>query len=345
MMRASYFLGNGQFETRQVLLREPMGDEVVIRVAACGICGTDVHIYRGDKGSTEVTPPVILGHELAGVVEKIGSGVTTLQVGDHVTVDPNIYCGTCHYCKIGKKNLCQNLSAIGVNRDGGFAELCVVPEKQCVLIDKAVPLRYAAMTEPVACCLHGIDLANIQPGSTVCVIGDGAIGLIMVQLARLAGASRVVLSAPVESRGEIALALGADVVVNPMKEELSPRLREEFHSYGADVVIECAGTPQATRQALEAADWGGTVLLFSVPAAGATCQLSLESVFQKELKLCGSFVNPDTHSRAAALISSGRLRLEPIITHSFPMEQLEQAIHMQMSPQSIKVIVEPGTSA
>ena len=341
-MKAAYFLGNGKFEAKEVTLREPEADEVVVKVAACGVCGTDVHIYHGDKGSADVNPPVILGHEFSGVVEKIGSAVTSLHVGDHVTVDPNIYCGSCHYCKIGKKNLCQNLFAIGVNRDGGFAERCVVPEKQCVVLDKTIPLEYGAMTEPLACCLRGIDIANIRPGDTVCVIGDGAIGLLMVQLAKLVGASKIILSAPIDSRRELGLSLGADAVVNPMKEDLLSRIREEFHSEGADIVIECVGSIQATAQAVAAADRGGTVLLFSVPKPGATYGLSMEDVYHKELKICGSFVNPDTHGRAAALISSGKVRLEQIITHAFPVDQLEEAIHMQMSAESIKVIVKPG---
>ncbi len=324
-MKATYFLGNGKFETREVTLREPADDEVVVKVAACGVCGTDVHICNGDKGSADVTPPVILGHEFSGVVEKIGKNVRTLQVGDHVTVDPNIYCGTCHYCKTGKKNMCQNL----------------VPEKQCIVLDKSLPLKYGAMTEPLACCLRGIDIAGIRHGDTVCVIGDGAIGLLMVQLAKLAGASKVLLSAPIESRKAVALALGADVVVNPVKENLFDRIREEFHSDGADVVIECVGSLQATDQAVNAADRGGTVLLFSVPKAGATYGLSMENVYKKELKICGSFINPDTHSRAASLISSGKIQLEPILTHSYPVDRLEDAIRMQMSAESIKVIVEP----
>lgn len=340
-MKATYFLGNGKFETREVTLREPADDEVVVKVAACGVCGTDVHICNGDKGSADVTPPVILGHEFSGVVEKIGKNVRTLQVGDHVTVDPNIYCGTCHYCKTGKKNMCQNLFAIGVNRDGSFAEKCVVPEKQCIVLDKSLPLKYGAMTEPLACCLRGIDIAGIRHGDTVCVIGDGAIGLLMVQLAKLAGASKVLLSAPIESRKAVALALGADVVVNPVKENLFDRIREEFHSDGADVVIECVGSLQATDQAVNAADRGGTVLLFSVPKAGATYGLSMENVYKKELKICGSFINPDTHSRAASLISPGKIQLEPILTHSYPVDRLEDAIRMQMSAESIKVIVEP----
>lgn len=340
-MKATYFLGEGALEVRDVPV-PPIGPwDVLVRVAACGICGTDIHIYHGDKGSAAVTPPVILGHELAGVVEKTGEAVTGLRAGDHVTVDPNIYCGKCHYCRIGKKQLCENLFAIGVNRDGGFAEYCAVPETQCYPLDKNVPLRYGAMAEPLACCLHGIDRAHIQPGSTVCVIGGGAIGLMMVQLAKLSGASRVVLSEPVQMRREAALQLGADGVIDPVHEDISARLEAFFGVPGADVVIECAGVPIATKQAFQAAKRGTTLLLFSVPQAGSTYSLSLEDVYQKELTVVGSMINPDTHGRAAALINSGVIDLEPIITHSYPVEKLADALKMQMSQDSLKVIIEP----
>lgn len=339
-MKANYFLGNRSFELRQIDIPEIGPKDILLRVAACGICGTDVHIYHGDKGSAEVTPPVVLGHELAGVVEAVGEQVTTLQVGDHVSVDPNIYCGKCHYCQIGKKQLCENLYAIGVNRDGGFEEYCTVPEAQCYPLRKEIPLRYGAMVEPLACCIHGIDRAKIRPGDTVCVIGGGAIGLLMVQLAKYSGASQVVLSEPVEMRRQVGMELGADAAIDPIHEDIAARLQEILKNPGADVVIECVGTPIATAQAFQAASKGATVLLFSVPKPGTTHPLSLEDVYHKELTILGSMINPDTHGRAAALINSGVIRLDPIITHAYPVEQLEDAILMQQSSESLKVIVE-----
>lgn len=340
-MKAAYFLGPETIETRDVPVPVPGMGQVLIRVAACGVCGTDVHIYHGDKGSAAVTPPVILGHELAGVVEQTGPGVTALRPGDHVTVDPNIYCGKCRYCRAGKKHLCENLFAVGVNRDGGFAEYCAVPESQCYPLAKDVPLRYGAMTEPLACCLHGIDRARITPGSTVLVVGGGAIGLLLLQLARLSGAARVVVSEPVAMRREAALRLGADAVIDPAREDLPARLEQELGEPGADVIIECAGMPAAVRQAFQAAKRGAVLLLFSVPQPGSTYTLPLEDVYQKELTILGSFINPDTHGRAAALINSGVIDLEPVITHTYPVERLDDAIRMQMSAQSLKVIVEP----
>ncbi len=340
-MKAAYFLGQGQFDTRDIEIGQPKADEILVRVAACGICGTDVHIYHGDKGSAEVMPPVILGHELAGVVERIGDAVTTLQIGDHVAIDPNIYCGKCHYCAIGKKQHCENLFAIGVNRDGGFAEKCIVPEKQCYKLRKDIPLSYGAMAEPLACCIHGIDIVDIRVGDTVCVIGDGAIGLIMLQLAKLAGASKVILSTPNETRRQIGLELGADALVNPTEGDLKLQIAAILGQPGVDVIIECVGILPATEQAFSIAKRGAKVLLFSVPSAGARYPLSLEDVFQKELKIYGSLINPDTQGRAVELINSGKVKFDSIITHSYPIDKLVDALHMQMSMESIKVIIAP----
>lgn len=338
-MKGSYFLGEKRFEVRELPDRPLEADEVMVRVAACGVCGTDTHIYHGDKGSAEVTPPVVLGHEFSGVVERVGKDVSKVKVGDHVTVDPNIYCGSCHYCRQGKKQLCTNLQAVGVNRDGGFAQFCYIPQGQCYKLREDMPLVVGAMAEPLACCLHGIDRAQIRLGDTVCVIGGGAIGLMMVQLARLSGASRVVLSEPVAARRDIGLQLGADWTIDPMTESVKQRLKELLGVDGADVVVECVGNVTATAQAFEAAKAGARVLLFSVPKVGATYNLVLDDVFRKELTILGSIINPDTHARAVDMLNSGKIKVEPLITHYFPIDQVEQAILMQESAESIKVIV------
>ena len=340
-MKSAYFLGNGTFETREEPIPSVGPSDVLVKVAACGICGTDVHIWHGDKGSAEVTPPVVLGHELAGIVEAVGERVTTLRAGDHVTVDPNRYCGKCHFCQIGKKQLCENLYAVGVNRNGGFAEYCAVPEDQCFRLNEDIPLRHGAMAEPLACCLHGIDRAGIRTGDTVLIVGGGAIGLMMLQLARLRGASKVIVSEPVAMRREIALRLGADGVIDPVHEPVAQRVCELLSYPGADVVIECVGSTLAVKQAFEAAGRGTTVLLFSVPKPDTFHSLDLMDVYRKELTVVGSMINPDTHGRAAALINSGKIRFDEIITHSYPVDRLEEGIRMQMSDESIKVIIEP----
>lgn len=215
-MIGAYFLGDQRIETRPLALPEPGEGQVLVKVSACGVCGTDVHIFHGGKGSAEVEPPVILGHEFSGRIVKIGDGVTGLEIGQLVTIDPNIYCGRCRPCRRGQKQMCHHMRAVGVNMDGGFADACLVPYAQCVPVAQDVDPELAALAEPLACCLHGIDRAGIRPGENVLVIGGGTIGQIMLQLARLAGAAKVLLSEPVEKRRALAVQLGADAAIDPI---------------------------------------------------------------------------------------------------------------------------------
>lgn len=343
-MKGNFFLGadrENKFEVREMEFGPLKPDEVLVKNYSCGICGTDVHIYHGEEGSAAVEPPVVLGHEFSGVVEAVGSAVVDLKPGDKVTIDPNIYCGKCTPCRMGKKQNCEHLYAIGVNRNGGFAEYSVCPETQCLKVDPDLDLDVAAMVEPLACAIHGIDRAAIQPGQLVVVIGGGTIGMLMVQLAKLSGASTVILSEPIAMRREIGLEIGADAVVDPIHEDLVGRIKEITGRNGADVVIECVGKAFAVEQAFDVAGLGATILIFSVPSVGATAKLPLFDVFKKELKIIGSLVNPDTHQRAVNLLNSGRLEIKRLITHVYDMEHLEDAIKMQMSNESIKVVVHP----
>lgn len=338
-MKASRFLGNKTFAVADLPTPHAGPGELVLRNQVCGVCGTDVHIYHGEPGSADVNPPVVLGHEYSGEVVEVGEGVTAFAVGDHVTVDPNIYCGHCAYCQNGKKQLCPSMEAIGVTRDGGFAQYSRIPASQAFKLEPTVPWEAAAMAEPLACCLHGIDLAGIQVGDKVCVVGGGAIGLLMVQLAKLSGASQIVLSEPNEKRRQVGLQLGANAALDPTR----PDAQEAFAQVlggGANVVIECVGNVPAVKSAFQFAGKGATVLLFSVPKVDATFDLPLFDVYKKELTIKGSFVNPDTHARAVALINSGKVDFGPIITHRFTLDQLPEAIAMQMSDASIKVVVE-----
>ena len=338
-MKASRYMGNETFAVSDRPVPQAGPGELVVRNKVCGVCGTDVHIYHGEPGSADVTPPVVLGHEYSGEVVEVGQGVSGFAVGDHVTIDPNIYCGRCEYCQNGKKQLCPSMEAVGVTRDGGFAEYSLVPAAQAFKLDPAVPYEFAAMAEPLACCLHGIDLAGIKAGDKVCVVGGGAIGLIMVQLAKLSGASKIVLSEPNEKRRQVGLQVGADAAVDPTQPGCAEAFAQAMGS-GADVVIECVGNTPAVKSAFQFAGKGATVLLFSVPKVDATFDLPLFDVYKKELTIKGSFVNPDTHDRAVRLINSGKVDFAPIITHRFDLDHLPEAIAMQMSSESIKVVVE-----
>lgn len=337
--KSNVFLGNGKFEMRSIQIPKLKENEVLLRNKACGICGTDVHIYRGEKGASDTSPPVVLGHEFSGEVVRTGSAVTTLISGDKVAVDPNIYCGECRYCRNGKKQMCEKLTAIGVNLDGGFAQYSVVPAAQCLKVAQEMDYETAAMMEPLACCIHGIDQAAIKPGMTVCVIGGGPIGLMMVQLAKLSGAAKVILSEPVEKRRQLGLRLGADAVIDPTAAPIGIQLQELVGISGADVVLECVGNVKATQQAIDAAGKGATVVLFSVPSPDSVYPLQLFQAFRKELTIKTSFVNPDTNLRAVELLDGGKVRVSELITNRFPVEQVEEAIIKQTQVDSIKVFI------
>lgn len=336
-MKAALFTGLKRIEIRDIPIPTPKSNEVLIKNKVCGVCGTDVHIYHGEPGSAEVSPPVVLGHEFSGEITALGSAVTGLKVGDHVTVDPNIYCGVCEACRRGKKQLCENMRAVGVTQNGGFEEYSLVQASQVFLLDPKISLEAGAMAEPLACCIHGIDLLKITPGDTVCVIGGGAIGLILLQLVRLSGASHIALSEPNTKRRDIALELGADYVLDPTDPAQIEAYLEDCG--GADKIIECAGSVSAAKSAVQFAGSGASILLFSVPSPEAKLEFPLFDIYKKELTIMGSFVNPDTHSRAVRLINRGLIRFEPIITHRFGIADTENAIKTQMGSDSVKVLV------
>lgn len=343
-MKGAFFLGadkDKKFELREMVFPDLGEHEVLVRNMACGVCGTDVHIYHGEKGSAAVTPPVVLGHEFSGIVEAVGNSVTLVKPGDHVTIDPNIYCGRCRPCRMGRKQNCENLFALGVNVNGGFSEFSLCPDTQCFKIENDVDFDVAAMAEPLACVIHGADLAEIKPGQTVAIIGSGAIGFLMMQMVKLSGASTVIMCVTNDERKKLSLELGADYAINSREEDLFAKIEEYTGNSGADVVIECVGKNAATEQAFKIAGQGARIVLFGVPSPNAEYPLPLFDVYKKELTIVGSMINPDTHQRAVNLINSGRLEIKKIITHTFPLAQINEAIITQMSRESIKVIVHP----
>jgi len=283
---------------------------------------------------------VIPGHEYAGTVAAVGEHVTHLRAGDAVVVDPNIHCGVCPYCRRGLIHLCENLTALGVNLPGGFQEFCRVPAKQVYKLPANLPLAEAALVEPLACCVHGIDRANIQVADRVVILGAGSIGLLLLQLARLAGAHDVLVSEPVPAKAALARRLGADCVVDPTSTDLGATVRERTE-IGADVVIECVGNPRTVAQALDLARRGGRVVLFGVNPKEAEVAVRPYDVFLNELTIVGSYVNPYTHARAIELLASGRVQVRELISHRFPLAQFAQAMALAAGGGAVKVLVEP----
>jgi len=334
-VKAAVFHGPGDLRIEERCTPAVTSDGVLVRVEACGICGTDRHIVHGEFLTS---PPVIIGHEFAGTVLEVGPKVPDLAVGDRVAIDPNMPCGVCRPCRRGRIHLCENLRALGVDVDGGFAEYCVVPRAQCYRLPEGVSTLEGALTEPLACCLRGIDQAGVRAGDVVAVIGGGAIGQMLAGLARLSGAARVVLSEPLEARRRMALDLGADAVLDPRHEDpLAPGGPLEG---GADVVIEAVGSRATTAQAVEWAAPGGTVVWFGVTPPGQTIEVEPNLIFRKELTIVGARINPFTHARALALMGSGRLRVGPLITRRIALDELPAVLEAPAG-EDVKTVVVP----
>ncbi|TVY01283.1 zinc-dependent alcohol dehydrogenase family protein [Cohnella terricola] len=321
-IRAAVFYGKHNIVTTEWTTTELQPDEVRIKVKGCGICGTDQHIYHGYSGSAEVTPPVVLGHELAGEVEEIGIAVTRLKPGDRVSIDPNIYCGKCDYCRAGTPNLCNHLQAIGVTRDGGMGEYCMVPEANCYLIPDEMSDVEAALVEPLGCVLHGFKKIDIRPNHTVLIIGGGFIGQLFLQLVRSQGAKHIIVSEPVAEKHELLKKLGADEVIRPHA-EAAPQQLAGF----ADVVIECVGRKESMEFAVSGARKGGQILLFGVSSPETTMTISPFEIFTKELTIKGSFINPSTHEDAIALIQRKIVKVEESVSHRFKLDEVPQIMH------------------
>jgi 2-desacetyl-2-hydroxyethyl bacteriochlorophyllide A dehydrogenase len=316
-MKAAVFQGNKHIEFTDWKVPAVGPNEVKLRVRGCGICGTDQHIYHGFPGSAEVTPPIVLGHELAGEVVAVGDEVTNLQVGDRVSVDPNIYCGNCYFCRNGKVHLCDNLQAVGVTRDGGMGEYCVAPAANCYLLPDELSWIEGAMIEPLGCVLHGFKKLDIRPTHQVLIIGGGFIGQLFLQLVKAAGVKGIIVSEPEAFKHDRLVELGADEAVSPAAEGVMDALRHQF-----DIVIECVGRADSMELAVKASRKGGQVLMFGVASPDTFIQVSPFEIFTKELRIMGSFINPYTHEEAIALIEKGIVQVEPLISHRFSLTDI-----------------------
>jgi 2-desacetyl-2-hydroxyethyl bacteriochlorophyllide A dehydrogenase len=320
-------------------LRSLRDGEVLVQVQACGVCGTDVHIVEGTSRST---PPVVLGHEDAGIVTDAASGVNSVAVGQHVGVDPNISCGVCFYCRRGLVHLCENLRALGVDIDGGMAEFCIVPAGQTYPLPREMAPEVSAFIEPVSCAIHGIDLAGIKTGDTVGIIGGGTIGLLMLQLARNCGAARSIIVEPLEHKRALARKLGADLVLDPDEGDVRSAIMD-FTRVGADVVLECVGKPGTAQSAIHFARRGGTVELFGVCPIGETISIEPNEIYVNELTIIGSHINPHTFDRAIAMLQSGRVRVDMFPLDQFPLDGVHEALRFQREGKTIKSIIRPNT--
>ena len=348
-MRAAVFLGPDQMELRDMARPDAGSGEVLVKVAACAVCGTDLRILSGGK-TRGVAPPRVLGHEIAGEIVALGEGagqLTQLRVGQRVTMAPGIPCLACRFCNTGNENLCRNRSALGYRYDGGFAEYMMVP---AVAVARGnmfpIPDRLsdseAALAEPLACVVNGQRKSQIGLGDVVVVIGAGPIGLMHLQLSRMAGARKLIVSEPSPQRRALAGELGATRTVDPTAENLSEVVKAETDGDGADVVIAAIGVTQVVNQLLSITRPGGRVNLFAGYSGTGEAKIEANLIHYGELILTGtSACTREDFRQALNVLETGQLNMRALATHHFPLEQVADAFTTTRTGAGLRVIVNP----
>jgi 2-desacetyl-2-hydroxyethyl bacteriochlorophyllide A dehydrogenase len=311
----------------------PTGREVLIRVAACGICATDLHLLDGSIPL--YTPPRVLGHEMSGIVVAVGPDAHAVQVGAAVAIDPNVSCGSCFYCQEALPYMCPRRTSM----IGGFAEYLRVPEQTVYPLPDDIPVEFGAIAEPLSCCLRATERAGLRAGGTVAVVGAGTIGLLIVQLAKRSGAALVAVSEPDADRRALALKLGADLAIDPLSEDPRERLLTETRGVGVDVAFEAVGAVVTAQTAISLPRRSGTVVLVGVPPATAELTLKSYELFERELTIRTSFIRAFEFRRAVELLAV--LDVEPLLGTRFPLERVHDAFAAAGSRQGVKTLVTP----
>ncbi|GGJ05464.1 alcohol dehydrogenase [Alicyclobacillus cellulosilyticus] len=315
-MRALVVRGPHQAAVESVPYPEPGPGEVTIRVARCGICGTDYHIFEGDFLSPY---PIIPGHEFSGVIDAVGPGVTGFAPGDRVTADPTLYCGHCEYCLTHRVNHCKNWAALGNTTAGAMAEFVKVPVRNVVKIPDDMSFAAAAFVEPVACVVHGMNRLQVQAGDQALLFGTGAMGLQLVQAIAHAGASELVVVDVAPEKLDLALRMGATRGV--LAQEAPEVLRRDYPD-GFDIVVDVTGIPSVIEQALSYVGRAGKYLQFGVAPRTAEIRLNPFEVYNKDWAILGSMAVNNTFLPAFHWVRTGRIQVEPLVTHTVRLEEV-----------------------
>jgi 2-desacetyl-2-hydroxyethyl bacteriochlorophyllide A dehydrogenase len=334
-MRYVIFESANNLKTKKKPVPKVKDDKVLIKIKMCGLCGTDTLIYQG---LFPVNFPYSPGHEYSGVVADIGKEVKQIKVGDRVVVNPNCNCGLCYYCRRGLSNLCENLKRSGIKSNGGFADYCLVPEKIAYPIPKSVSFKQAVLIEPLSCCLHAIDEANIRAGDIVAIIGGGTMGLISLELCRNAGVKKIILSEPIEKKKKLAKKLGASTVCSPLKGNLSSTVKS-LSPRGADVIIDNVGRPDTIKEAFRSLRRKGRLILSGLVLQKFDLPISPFEITKNEIEIKGAFLNPGTFVRAIKAIKTKKIKAQSLITHEFPLGDINKAFETAKKEEAIKVVV------
>jgi 2-desacetyl-2-hydroxyethyl bacteriochlorophyllide A dehydrogenase len=340
-VKAAYYQARRELAVREAPDPEPGPNQVLIRVAACGICGTDQHIFDGDFFPSY---PLIGGHELAGQVVVLGPQdvETVVREGDRVAVDPSLFCGSCFFCQRAQGNHCLHWNAIGVTRDGGFAEYVVAPTANVYPVGH-MDYDVAAFIEPISCVVYGVKRLRIAVGANALIYGAGPIGLLMLQLVRHGGASAVSVVDLKPDKLDLALSLGAHDVV--LADSAADAALRDISPLGFDVVIDCTGVPAVVEHMFTHVRKNGKLLFFGVNPPDARVAISPYDVYQKDLEIYGSFALRYTFHDALALLQSGAIDVKPLLSHRFPIERFPEALQLAGSGDAFKVQIHPEQQA
>ncbi len=337
-MRAIVYDAPRRFSYREIAMPELAPDEVLLRVRSCGICGTDLHIHEGEFLAQF---PLIPGHEFAGEVVNVGTAVEGVNAGERVVCDNTELCGHCLYCRRDQPLFCENFLSHGVNIAGGQAEYIAVKA------EKVFPIRNlnwqeAALVEPTACAVHGMDVIALKPGSSVLLFGAGPTGILLAQLLKLNGAVHLTVAAPPGPKLDIVSRLAADDVVPIDRNDAQQHRQHLLQTYrhGFDYVIEATGSPQLCDEALQYACPGGHVVVYGVYPASARIHWSPYEIFQKQLTILGSFAQTHCFDRALSYLESHQLKVNEMVTHTFALQEYARALETLRSREGIKIIIQ-----
>jgi threonine 3-dehydrogenase len=316
--------------------------DVLVHVRTASICGTDLHIYGWDRWSQgRVKPPVTLGHEFCGLVERVGDEVTAVRPGDFVSAEMHVNCGHCHQCRVGEAHICQSLRIIGIDQDGAFAEFVKIPASNIIKLDPSIPERYAAILDPLGNAVHTV-LAGPIAGSTVLVTGCGPIGLMAIAVARACGSATVFATETNEQRRAMAKQMGAEVVVNPAAEDPVKCILAETRGTGVDVLLEMSGNPTAIQQGFKALRAGGRASLLGIPTESVPLDLVNDVIFKGATvqgiygrRMYGTWV------QMTALLKAGRLNLDPLFGERTALEKFEGAFAKLQNGLAGKILLYP----
>jgi len=340
-MRAVVIDAPGRIRVDNVPDPTPRPDEVLVRVGACGICGTDLHIIDGDSPLARY--PVIPGHEFAGevvalgydIAQSNGNGEANITVGSRVAIDPNLYCGHCDFCRTGHENLCLNYAALGVTTNGAIAQYVAVPMASAYLLPNSMSLREGALIEPVSCAVHGMHSLNPRSGDTFLIVGAGTMGLLLLQLALRGGASRVAMVDVNMQRLASAEELGATRTYKDIERALADEL------LGFNCVIDATGVPAVIENAFMAVKRGGKFMVFGVASNEARISLSPFRIYNDEITIVGSMAILFSFQAALDLISSGVINTRAMLTEALPLQDFSRALDMVRKGQGVKTQILP----